>query len=305
PRDGGDRSPRLAHRAGHRARCPRGGERLGGLWHRAAGRQRSAGERAPEHHPRRPGRRRVVREDRPPGNPAGHSADIPARRPRRPRERAQHVRPHLRHDAWRSAVPHGDDGPRDVSPHGAEGQCRPGRGGHGDPVHDQPGPRRGVRHHLAARDPKMELVRLSGLQRLARAAAVGLALAFAVLPLLWVVSIAVRPGTQAVYPISILPTSLTLDNITGVLFASNGIWLMAGTFRQIPVRLEQAARIDGAGTVLTMRRVVLPLAIPGILVVATLAFIDGWNSFSLPLILIPKAAAQPYTVALQRYIQEI
>ena len=240
----------------------------------------------------------------------------------------------------------------------------------------------------------MDLVRLSGLQRLVRAAAVGLALAFAVLPLLWVVSIAVRPGTQAVYPISILPTSLTLDNITGVLFGSNGIglvpyrnaafyglssavitavastlggyalarynmrsgeallvvilalsflpsasrivplfiltsaaglygtaqavilayaagsiplgiWLMAGTFRQIPIRLEQAARIDGAGTVLTMRRVVLPLAIPGILVVATLAFIDGWNSFSLPLILIPKAAAQPYTVALQRYIQEI
>ena len=240
----------------------------------------------------------------------------------------------------------------------------------------------------------MDLVRLSGLQRFVRAAAVGLALAFAVLPLLWVVSIAVRPGTQAVYPISILPTSLTLDNITGVLFGSNGIglvpyrnaafygltsavitavastlggyalarynmrsgegllvvilalsflpsasrivplfiltsaagmygtaqavilayaagsiplgiWLMAGTFRQIPIRLEQAARIDGAGTVLTMRRVVLPLAIPGILVVGTLAFIDGWNSFSLPLILIPKAAAQPYTVALQRYIQEI
>ena len=240
----------------------------------------------------------------------------------------------------------------------------------------------------------MDLVRLSALQRLVRAAGVGIALAFAVLPLLWVVSIAIRPGTQAVYPISILPTSLTLDNITGVLFGSNGIglvpyrnaafyglssavitavastlggyalarynmrsgeallvvilalsflpsasrivplfiltsaagmygtaqavilayaagsiplgiWLMAGTFRQIPIRLEQAARIDGAGTWLTMRRVVLPLAIPGILVVATLAFIDGWNSFSLPLILIPKAAAQPYTVALQRYIQEI
>ena len=80
---------------------------------------------------------------------------------------------------------------------------------------------------------------------------------------------------------------------------------MAGTFRQIPVRLEQAARIDGAGAFLTMRRVLLPLAVPGILVVATLAFIDGWNSFSLPLILIPKDTAQPYTVALQRYIQEI
>ncbi len=240
----------------------------------------------------------------------------------------------------------------------------------------------------------MDLVRLSALQRLVRAAAVLLALTFALLPLIWVISIAIRPASQSLYPISIIPTSLTLDNITGVLFGKNGIglgpyrnaaiyglssavvtavastlggyalarynmksgeailivvlalsflpsasrivplfilfsasglygtahgvilayaagstplgiWLMAGTFRQIPVRLEQAAHIDGASAFLTLRRVLLPLAVPGILVVATLAFIDGWNSFSLPLILIPKDTAQPYTVALQRYIQEI
>ncbi len=240
----------------------------------------------------------------------------------------------------------------------------------------------------------MELVRLSSVQRLVRLAVVALMLGFTLLPLLWIISIALRPGSQAVYPISIVPSVLTLDNITGVLFGSNGIgltpyrnaavyglssavitavastlggyalarynirsgeamlivilalsflpsasrivplfilfsasglygtaqgvilayaagstplgiWLMAGTFRQIPVRLEQAARIDGAGAFLTMRRVLLPLAVPGILVVGTLAFIDGWNSFSLPLILIPKDNAQPYTVALQRYIQEI
>jgi len=240
----------------------------------------------------------------------------------------------------------------------------------------------------------VELVRFSISQRVVRATILVIALAFALLPLLWVVSIAVRPGSQSVYPISIIPTSLTLDNFTGVLFGKTGIglvpyrnaafygisaalitavastlggyalarydmrsgeailivilalsflpsasrivplfillsasgqygtaqgvilayaagatplgiWLMAGTFRQIPIRLEQAARIDGASAFLTMRRIVLPLAVPGILVVATLAFIDGWNSFSLPLILIPKDTAQPYTVALQRYIQEI
>ena len=240
----------------------------------------------------------------------------------------------------------------------------------------------------------MDLVRLSFLQRLVRAAFVALFLAFAVLPLLWVISIALRPGSQSLYPISIIPASLTLDNVTGVLFGPKGIglepfrnaafyglssalitavastlggyalarydmksgeallivvlalsflpsasrivplfillsasglygtsqgvilayaagstplgiWLMAGAFRQIPVRLEQAARIDGAGPFLTMRKVLLPLAVPGILVVATLSFIDGWNSFSLPLTLIPKANAQPYTVALQRYIQEV
>jgi multiple sugar transport system permease protein len=240
----------------------------------------------------------------------------------------------------------------------------------------------------------MDLIRLSLPQKGIRLVVIVFGLLFTLLPLLWVISIALRPGNQAIFPISILPSRLTLDNIWGVLFGPNpvgvapyrnaaiygfssaivtavastlggyalarydiragqavlivilalsflpaasrivplfllfsasglygrpeavilayaagstplGIWLMAGTFRQIPIRLEQAARIDGAGAFLIARRVLLPLAIPGILVVATLAFIDGWNSFSLPLILLPKQDAQPYTVVLQRYVQEI
>ncbi len=240
----------------------------------------------------------------------------------------------------------------------------------------------------------MDLIRLSPLQRTLRLVLIVLALLFTIMPLLWIISIALRPGSQAIFPISVMPSSLTLDNIYAVLFGPNaigltpyqnaavyglvaaittavasslggyalarydlkagqavlivilalsflpaasrivplfillsasghygdplfvilayaggsiplGIWLMAGTFRQIPIRLEQAARIDGAGAFMTMRRVILPLAIPGILVVGTLAFIDGWNAYSLPLILIPKDTAQPYTVALQAYIREV
>ena len=71
----------------------------------------------------------------------------------------------------------------------------------------------------------MELVRFSLGARLLRAVGVALMLAFAVLPLLWVISIALRPGSQAIYPISILPTSLTLDNVWGVLFGPTGIGL--------------------------------------------------------------------------------
>jgi multiple sugar transport system permease protein len=240
----------------------------------------------------------------------------------------------------------------------------------------------------------VDLIRLSVVQRTLRLILIVLALLFTITPLLWIISIGLRPGSQAIFPISILPSSLTLDNVYAVLFGPNaigltpyqnaaaygitaavttavasslggyalarydlkagqavlivilalsflpaasrivplfillsasghygdplfvtlayaagstplGIWLMAGTFRQIPIRLEQAARIDGASAFLTMRRVILPLAIPGILVVATLAFIDGWNAYSLPLILIPKDTAQPYTVALQAYIREV
>jgi multiple sugar transport system permease protein len=83
-----------------------------------------------------------------------------------------------------------------------------------------------------------------------------------------------------------------------------GIWLMAAIIRQIPIRLEQAARIDGAGAFTVARRIVLPLARPGVLVVGTLAFVSGWNAFSLPLILAQSPDIQPYTVVLQKYIVE-
>jgi len=81
-----------------------------------------------------------------------------------------------------------------------------------------------------------------------------------------------------------------------------GIWLMAAIVRQIPIRLEQAARIDGAGAFTVARRIVLPLARPGVIVVGTLAFVSGWNAFSLPLILAQSPNIQPYTVVLQKYI---
>ena len=81
-----------------------------------------------------------------------------------------------------------------------------------------------------------------------------------------------------------------------------GIWLMAAIIRQIPIRLEQAARIDGAGPFTIARKIVLPLARPGVIVVGTLAFVSGWNAFSIPLILAQSPNIQPYTVALQKYV---
>jgi multiple sugar transport system permease protein len=81
-----------------------------------------------------------------------------------------------------------------------------------------------------------------------------------------------------------------------------GIWLMAAIIRQIPIRLEQAARIDGAGPLTIARKIVLPLARPGVIVVGTLAFVSGWNAFSIPLILAQSPNIQPYTVVLQKYI---
>ena len=118
------------------------------------------------------------------------------------------------------------------------------------------------------------------------------------------------PAAARLIPLFLLYVQLGLyDTQVGVILAyvagitPLGIWLMAGTISQIPIRLEQAARIDGAGSATMARRILLPLAMPGVLVVATLAFVDGWNSFSLPLILMQRADAQSYTVVLQKYVQ--
>lgn len=55
------------------------------------------------------------------------------------------------------------------------------------------------------------------------------------------------------------------------------IWLIAGYFDTIPRDLDEAARVDGAGPIRTLVRVLLPVAAPGIAAVAIYAFITAWG----------------------------
>jgi multiple sugar transport system permease protein len=56
-------------------------------------------------------------------------------------------------------------------------------------------------------------------------------------------------------------------------------WLLMGYFRTIPIELEQAALVDGATRWQAMWRVVLPLALPGVLSAGIFCFTLGWNEF--------------------------
>ncbi|MCB2209563.1 carbohydrate ABC transporter permease [bacterium] len=62
------------------------------------------------------------------------------------------------------------------------------------------------------------------------------------------------------------------------------IFLLRQTFRQIPKDLEDAAVMDGAGTLQVLRHVVLPLARPALATVAIFTFQNAWNDFLAPLI---------------------
>lgn len=60
-------------------------------------------------------------------------------------------------------------------------------------------------------------------------------------------------------------------------------WFLANFFSQIPRQLEEAAVVDGATRLQALRKVILPVAVPGIFTVTILSFILAWNDFAFSL----------------------
>ncbi len=63
------------------------------------------------------------------------------------------------------------------------------------------------------------------------------------------------------------------------------IYLMRNAFEAVPREMDEAARVDGASSLFTLRRVFLPLVMPGMVTVALFAFVTSWNEFLGALIL--------------------
>ena len=57
------------------------------------------------------------------------------------------------------------------------------------------------------------------------------------------------------------------------------IWTLTAFFRQIPWEMEQAAQVDGATSWQAFRKVVFPLAAPGVFTTAIISFFTAWNDF--------------------------
>jgi len=69
-----------------------------------------------------------------------------------------------------------------------------------------------------------------------------------------------------------------------------GLFLMRNSFAALPASLEEAALMDGCNTLGAMLRVMLPVAIPGLITTALLTFFTAWNEFFAALILISDQA---------------
>ena len=92
--------------------------------------------------------------------------------------------------------------------------------------------------------------------------------------------------------------------IPGVAFLiPTGIWLLRGYLEKIPKELEEAAFIDGASRIYTLRRVVLPLAVPGLIVVGTSVFIGAYaQQYLFAITFNQKAELQPLPAGLNQFI---
>ena len=122
----------------------------------------------------------------------------------------------------------------------------------------------------------------------------------------WILVSQIFPLILIIIPLFlILKTLHLLDSLNGLLIVylvwslPFTLWMLQTYVKAIPLELEEAASIDGAGRLRILRSIILPLLAPGIVVAALFAFISGWNEFFFALVVLqsPEHATLPLTLA--------
>jgi multiple sugar transport system permease protein len=80
------------------------------------------------------------------------------------------------------------------------------------------------------------------------------------------------------------------------------IWTLSAFFREIPWEMEQAAQVDGATSWQAFRKVIVPLAAPGVFTAAILTFFFAWNDFVFGISLTSTEAARPIPASLSFFV---
>jgi multiple sugar transport system permease protein len=99
-----------------------------------------------------------------------------------------------------------------------------------------------------------------------------------------------------------------LDTYIALIILNSGfnlafaIWLLAGFFSSIPMEIEEAAMIDGCTRVQALRKVTLPIALPGLVTAVIFTFVAAWNEFTIALTIMSSADKKPLPVGLTTFI---
>jgi multiple sugar transport system permease protein len=74
-------------------------------------------------------------------------------------------------------------------------------------------------------------------------------------------------------------THLLLILLYAAFYVSLGTWIMKAFVAKVPIELEEAAAVDGAGTWTILARIVLPIVVPGVIAVALFVVVFAWNEY--------------------------
>jgi len=92
-------------------------------------------------------------------------------------------------------------------------------------------------------------------------------------------SILFIPLAAMVYKLNLFDTRLALILTYPTFLIPFCTWLLMGYFKSIPIELEECALIDGASRLQILVRIILPLAVPGLISAGIFAFTLSWNEF--------------------------
>ena len=107
----------------------------------------------------------------------------------------------------------------------------------------------------------------------------------------WILSTRMAPVVAVMVPLYSIFTGLGLlepsryRNLLGLILAYTtfnlpfAVWFLRSFFEDIPVELEEAAKVDGCSNMKAFRTIILPLAMPGIVAAFILCLIFSWNDF--------------------------
>lgn len=113
------------------------------------------------------------------------------------------------------------------------------------------------------------------------------------------------PAVMKIIPYYKILCSVNLNNTrTGLLivYASFSIpfctWMMFGYFKSIPTGLDEAARVDGSSAFYTFYKIILPIALPGLVATVIYAFLQNWNEYMFASVLMSADEKKTITYAI-------
>jgi multiple sugar transport system permease protein len=126
-----------------------------------------------------------------------------------------------------------------------------------------------------------------------------------------ILSLQMLPNVTLIIPFFNMAQTLGIHNTyTALILADTAfalpisIWMLKSYLDSIPIDLEEAAMVDGCSRLQALGRIVLPLALPGLIGTATFAFLWAWNELLFAVVLTSGADVAPMTIAISLFFTQ-